>query len=197
MVAFDYRFEQPGCSLNLSLLVDEAMTIVEWTGTNNYRGYFGNAVIGATELARQDGQWHHVAFNLRDMIRASRFGGKPPARQVQAAELATWATNHGPHRPGYDNPLGASVRIDNFTIYSPADPNPAFAWRAPIPVKGYSFAFDRQPDTEPPATIMTTATQKRLPGVEPGVHYFHVRAMDEKGRWSATAHRRIEVTGTP
>ena len=31
LISFDYRFLQPGCGLNLSLLLNGAMTIVTWT----------------------------------------------------------------------------------------------------------------------------------------------------------------------
>jgi hypothetical protein len=60
MVSFDYRFEQPGCALNLAMMVNGAMTIVGWTGVNPPGSYFASAVVGDTLPAVQDGAWHHT-----------------------------------------------------------------------------------------------------------------------------------------
>ncbi|MBQ2336248.1 MAG: hypothetical protein II381_08045, partial [Victivallales bacterium] len=54
-VSFNYRFKQAGCALNLSMLVNDAMTIVEWTNKNIEGGYFAPSVVGVSEpYALQD-----------------------------------------------------------------------------------------------------------------------------------------------
>jgi len=192
-VAFDYKFEQRGCALNLSMLANEAMTIVEWTGANRRGNYFSDSVIGRTEWARQDGKWHHVEFDLLDMLLKTRFTDPQIRGEITVAELSTWATSHS--YGTYTNPLGARVKIDNFTISSPRGRNPAFVWRvhAPGKMKGYSYAFDQTPTTIPPEKVRTQAERAELTDVEPSTWYFHVRACDQEGRWSDTTHREIEI----
>jgi hypothetical protein len=195
MVSFDYKFEQPGCALNLSMLVNEAMTIVEWTGPNAPNGYFGDAVIGRTERAAQDAQWHHVEFNLRDMILASRFSGQDRHAAITVSELATWATNH--HGHGYVNPQGARVRFDNIAIYATASDAAAFEWTPEPqdePPVGYSVVFDQTPDTVPPESVSTNENEARFADLGPGTWFLHVRACSPEGTWSETARRKIELT---
>jgi hypothetical protein len=193
-VAFDYKFEQPGCALNLSMLVNGAMTIVEWTGKNRPGNYFHAAVVGATPRAVQDGRWHHVEFDLRDMLLKTRFRGTDTHAGLTATELATWATSAGGR--GYRNPAGARVRIDNFCIFSPRGRAPSFEWRVDAPpdrVKGYSYLLDTSPDTVAPEIILTGDTRAEFQDVAPGTQYFHVRACGTDGRWGETGHCRIEI----
>ncbi|OGV74026.1 MAG: hypothetical protein A3K18_16680 [Lentisphaerae bacterium RIFOXYA12_64_32] len=195
-IAFDCKFEQRGCALNLSLLVNEAMTIVEWTGANPPGNYFQSSVIGATDKARQDGQWQHVEFDLRDMILTRRLRDPQSRGRIRAAELATWATGHQPHGGAYQNPFPAQVKIDNFAIFSPHGRSPAFEWRVPgatRPPQGYACAFDTAPDTVPLEQVTTTAARAEFADVQPGVWFFHVRAQGANGAWGETTHCRIEI----
>ena len=192
-VAFDYKFERPGCALNLSMLVNDAMTVVEWTGANRRGNYFSDSVVGRTEWARQDGKWHHVEFDLLDMILKTRLTDPQIRGEIAVAELATWATSHS--YGTYTNPLGARDKIDNFTIFSPRGRNPAFAWRvhAPCEMKGYSYVFDQSTNTVPPEKVRTQAKRAGLKNVKPGTWYLHVRACGQDGRWGESAHRKIEI----
>jgi hypothetical protein len=193
-IAFDYKFEQPGCNLNLSLLVHEAMTIVEWTGPNRPGNYFHDAVVGHLPEARQDGAWHHVEFDLRDMVRRTRFPNAATRGRILASELSCWATNR--HGGGYVNPNAARVRIDNFTIFSPRGVAPEFRWMVPGPgpaPTGYATVLDQKPDTVPGEKVNTTAPVRRYQDVAPGRYWFHVRARYADGRWGPAGHRQIEV----
>ena len=194
-VSFDYKFEQPRCSLNLSMLANEAMTIVEWTGRNRHGNYFADSVIGRTEPAVQDGQWHHTEFDLRDMLLKTRFSDAERRGPIAVTELATWSTSHW-NGGAYNNPLGARVRVDNFTIHSDDGTSPAFEWKVPgtaAPMKGYSCLWDRQTDSVPPAEVTTTANRAQYRDVEAGEWFFHVRACDRHDRWSPPAHRRVTI----
>jgi hypothetical protein len=196
-ISFDYKFEQPGCALNLSLLVNEAMTIVEWTGPNAHGNYFHDGIVGKTPRAKQDGQWHHTNINLLDMLVTGRFPGDRARGQLTAGELATWATSHT-GRGAYVNPGGARLKLDNITIHSPRDRTPSFEWRVhgydEELLGGYSYVFDENPETVPSQTINTEATQARLHDISPGQWFFHVRAADTEGKWGETAHLAVELS---
>lgn len=194
-VAFDYKFDQPGCALNLSMLVNGAMTIVEWTGRNSPGNYFHDSVVGRTGPAEQDRRWHHVEFDLYEMLLAKRFTNPRIRSRLLVTELSTWATSH--NRGGaYVNPLGAIVKFDNFTVYSPRGRSPGFEWRLHDWEGGeaeYSYAFDQAQSTIPPQRAMARRTSVRFNAVEPGVWFFHVRAVSPDQRWGETAHRQIEI----
>jgi hypothetical protein len=171
------------------------MTIVEWTGPNGRGNYFWDSIIGKSEVAVQDGRWHHVEVNLLEMLKATRFKGGLP-EDLTASELATWATAHG--GGGYVNPGNAQIFIDNFTVYSNKGRSPSFEWRMPIdslPANGYSFVLDQKADTVPPETSMTTDTIKGFENLEPGTWYFHVRAVGADGKWGEAAHRKFVIDG--
>jgi len=192
MVSFDYRFEQPGCALNLAMMVNGAMTIVEWTGVNPPGSHFTPAVIGRTEPAIQDGSWHHVAFDLGEMLLATRFAKPETRARITVSELATWAAYHV-GLPG--SPDHARVRVDNLCIYSDRGADPAFAWAQPPgspQAQGYAVIFDQKAESVPPEAVTTTATQGAYPQVAPGDWSLHVRARNERG-WGPTAHRTLRV----
>ncbi|MBQ7650151.1 MAG: hypothetical protein IJS15_04285, partial [Victivallales bacterium] len=191
--SFDYKITTPVCMLNFSLLVNDIMTIVEWTGPNGVGNYFWESIVGKADVAVQDGRWHHVEVNLLDMLKATRFKNGLPEDLV-ASELATWATAHG--GGGYVNPLNARILIDNFAVYSNRGRNPSFEWRMPtesLPANGYSFALDQKSDTMPPETNMTSETSKRFDNLEPGVWYFHVRAVGADGKWGPATQKKFVI----
>ena len=127
------------------------------------------------------------------MLREKRFLGKLPSDLV-ASELATWGTCHNGH--GYDNPPGARLLIDNFTLYSPHDSTPTFEWRMPVgslTADGYSYVFDQSETTIPPEVITTRDTQASFTEVAPGRWHLHLRARSAEGKWGPTAHFRIDI----
>ncbi len=191
--AFDYKITTPVCMLNFSLLVNDVMTIVEWTGPNGRGNYFWESIIGKSEVAVQDGKWHHVEVNLLEMLKATRFKSGLPEDLV-ASELATWATAHG--GGGYVNPHNAQILIDNFTVYSNKGRNPSFEWRLPsesLPAAGYSFVLDQKPDTVPPETVTTKETTKGFDNLASGVWHFHIRAVGTDGKWGPATHTKIII----
>jgi hypothetical protein len=192
MVSFDYRFEQPGCALNLAMMVNGAMTIVGWTGTNPAGSYFAPAVIGNTDAAVQDGAWHHTQFDLGAMLLAARFPKPEKRARITVSELATWAASHV-GLPG--SPEHARVRIDNLCLFSHRGQDPEFAWAQPAgspPAQGYAVSFGQNRDAVPPEQVTSTQTRCAYRGVAPGEWYLHVRACNDQG-WGPTAHRGIQI----
>ncbi len=191
-VSFNYRFKQPGCALNLSMLVNDAMTIVEWTNKNIAGGYFAPAVVGTTEpFALQDDAWHETTFDLRDMLLKTRFTNGLPPTGLIAAELSTWATAVNGH--GYVNPKDARLYIDNFTIYSNKGKDPAFTWSTTADDNGYAVVFDQKPDTVPPENVTHTEAKASFPKTAPGTWFLHVRSRTKANAWSPAAHKKIVI----
>ncbi|MBP5640822.1 MAG: hypothetical protein J6X55_15175 [Victivallales bacterium] len=190
--SFNYRFRQSGCALVLSLLVNDAMTIVEWTGKDRHGSYFTEGLVGKTnEYAIQDGQWHESVCDLRSQLLKTRFAKSIPPTGITATELSTWATNH--HGGGYSNPADARVYIDNFTIYSNHGKNPAFEWQQRVTDAGYAVIFDQKPDTIPEEKVTQKESRSEYKDVAPGTWFIHVRTQDKSGAWSAAAHKRIII----
>jgi len=193
-VSFDYRFAIPGCALNLSLLVNDAMSIVEWTGPNRPGNNFELATIGAADLAQQDGSWHNCAFDLAAMLLSQRFAGAREQSLMTASELSFWATNH--QGRGYYNPLEAKLYIDNILLYSERGRDPAFRWQQPPgsrPAVAYAYLFNQEEDSVPPEEINFREPAITFPGTAPGVWYFHLRAVAANQQWSPTTHRKITI----
>ncbi len=94
--------------------------------------------------------------------------------------------------------ISSSTHPSQTTWY--ADNDPSFTWTAssdPLSgVAGYSYVIDQVSNTTPDTTIDTTGTSKSYTDVGnggSGVFYFHVRAKDNAGNWSTTAHYTIKI----
>jgi hypothetical protein len=79
---------------------------------------------------------------------------------------------------------------------------PAVSWTAAGGVgaaAGYSYVFDREPDTVPATTVRTAATSLTLPVSVDGVWYFHLRAKDgySSPHWSPTETLMMRIDATP
>lgn len=64
---------------------------------------------------------------------------------------------------------------------------------------GFFYVWDRQADTEPSATRGTFDDRRMLllNDQAPGTWYFHINAVDQLGRTSSTAHRRVRIGPNP
>lgn len=81
-----------------------------------------------------------------------------------------------------------------------ASPNVMFNWTFPVAddqIGGVTYTLDRFADTVPTALatpIPVTQKQLFVPGLAPGVWFFHVMAVDQKGyRTKAAAHYRVDI----
>lgn len=192
-IAFDYKFEVPGCAVNLSGLLNKEMYVVEWLTVCRPGAYFTPYVVGRVARGLQDRQWHHLDFDLLQMVHASGRAG-PSALPLTAEQLNTWAMQAG--RPTYYNPLDASLKIDNFTIYSPRGRSPTFRWHLPGPSQAdvvYAYSIDHEAATTPPEMPVTPTPEFQYYDLEPGRWFFHVRARDGQGRWGPSAHLEMEI----
>ncbi len=201
-VAFDYKFPQTGTALTLTLLTGGALAVVEWTGSVGNNAYYRHkrvraAVVGNIGPAVQDDRWHHVEFDLGKMLGKTFYAGDELPEGLQVREFGTWACSPNPQSRGtFSNPPGARVRIDNFTLFSERGDDPAFEWSLHGYSKqpsGYSYSWNRNPETLPPETIRTPAPRAEFRDVEAGVWYFHVRARGPDGKWGEASHRRVVI----
>jgi hypothetical protein len=206
---FDYRFQIPNDTmatrrwrrrrntstppaehspyhLNLVAIVNGDMQIIKFIGGPDGYNVFNENTIGEIEDVKADGEWHHASIDFGAMLR-KRY---PHAPRFSAEYVGTWAG--GPH--GYENPQGASLWLDNITLFSTAGNSAAFEWRAPDDgngISGYSFALDQKPDTTPQEKVLAAETHREFKGLKPGTWYFHLRARDGAGNWSATTHTKF------
>jgi hypothetical protein len=65
-------------------------------------------------------------------------------------------------------------------------------------IVGYATIVNRIPDFNPNVqNISGNVTSQRLPLVEDGISYFHIRAIDGAGNFSRTVHYRLQVSTGP
>ena len=139
---------------------------------------------------KQDGKWHAAEFDFGAFLR----GRYPNTPRFFADYLGTWATGV---RASYDNPRGASLWLDNITLYSPRATSAAFEWQPPADpngVLGYSYVVDQKPETLPDEKIVTREPRCHLKNLKPGAWVFHVRACDGAGNWGPATHLPFQLT---
>lgn len=64
-------------------------------------------------------------------------------------------------------------------------------------VVGYSYVLDQVSTTTPDTVSEGTASTKSYTALTDGIHWFHVRALNGAGLWSATKHFSVRVDATP
>ncbi|MEA3401985.1 MAG: tetratricopeptide repeat protein [Armatimonadota bacterium] len=174
VISFDYRFD-PG--VKLDLLVHMAGQWWAIAMTDNPSG-----TIGRVPGMRADGKWHHASVNLAPILKQRQRRGPLNVDAVIVGD-----------RNSRDNRKGATAHFDNFIIGSVGTVKPVFRWGATdtTGVAGYSYVLDQQPATVPPAQSQGTAAAKSFEGLQTGVHFLHVRAVDGAGNWGPPAHYAI------
>jgi len=103
-------------------------------------------------------------------------------------------------------PAGGACQVDNVEISRADWPGAHLEWELPADdsgVRGFSYAYDRMPETEPPEAVMSAAPSALEAG-EPagryappfstkgGVWYFHIRACDGAGNWGPATHYPVD-----
>ncbi|HEX2039243.1 MAG TPA: hypothetical protein VHF47_05860 [Acidimicrobiales bacterium] len=120
---------------------------------------------------------------------------------VRAQTAATWTqTAHfqirvdgtAPAAP----PVSSTTHPTQTTWYTNANPSVSFPTSDTAPVDGYSWVLDQASGTDPDLTSDTTATTLNFSGLADGVHWFHVKARNASGLWSATTHFAIRIDTT-
>ena len=94
-------------------------------------------------------------------------------------------------------------------ISSATDPDPTriyhsstlgFEWTssdAGSGITGYSYRLDTDPHSVAAPELRTLQSAVRLVGLNTGTYYFHVRALDRAGNWSASASFPVHIDVTP
>ena len=166
----------PGGHGALMFPINLAFHVVTLNGTAR------DPLLGTATGVVDDGKWHHVRFDLAKMMASAGMdaGVTIPyiaTRRTDASGIDSWTF------------------IDNFQLHSGRSRKIRLMWKpaAGGRVEGYSFALDRDARTEPDAKPEGAATSRIYENLEPGKWYFHVRAVDDEGRWGDTAHFEIEV----
>ncbi len=86
-------------------------------------------------------------------------------------------------------------------IISPTHPNnnkwysateAVFRWEIPEGVTAVRSVADKQPRTTPSGTGDTNVTEKKVSGLDDGIHYFHLQYRDKSG-WGVVSHYRFQV----
>lgn len=148
-------------------------------------------LIGEIPNVQADNQWHYAEFDLYRMLRDN----DPHAPGYKVMQM--WIADSG----WTSNAPGQTYHIDDFTlipIVSAATPL-KLTWQLQdiSGLGGANWSIDRNPMTELPRTVVTTADAVEYadPGDVDG--WLHVRAVDSAGNWSPTAHRRVLIDSTP
>ena len=155
---------------------------------------WGRKPVGSFHGIVSDGRWHHAELNLGSILAArSPADGKLMVNGIQFINWdkpAFMKTQFG--RTGRK---GSFYCIDNFRILGYGGPNASFTWSSEDEngVAGYSFVFDREPNTIPPEKSMGMVTQEVVEGMGEGRWYLHVRAVDKPGNWGPANHYMVFV----
>jgi len=173
-VSFEYRMS-PKVKVHFLLYISGRWYGIKLTAPSTYPNYKN---IGAVKVTADD-KWHRVSFNLFEILKAA----KAPSYRVTYLTIADYQ-NHS-------NPAGAAYYVDNFSIFGTGAAAPAFTVRSvdPTGIERYAFAIDRQAASVPDVKQAVSERTFRSPALEePGWWYFHARAQDGAGNWSAPAH---------
>lgn len=136
--------------------------------------------------------------------------GTPAWTQQNITDGTHWLHVRAEDAGGRWGPTGSyRVLVDGSTPVAPAvtsstdpdpgqeynTPDPAFSWTGPTPrsgVAGYSYVLDQDPSTVPDTVSEGTGTSTSYSGLDDGVYYFHVRALNGAGTWGDTATFEIQ-----
>ena len=169
------------------------------------KGWWAVAVNGGTRQYPRvgtmqpiaDGRWHRAELPIAAWLASANAYAAPIVRAV-----AVVATNC---RAGQTSVL----RLDDLRLVPAvfACPELKLTWQAQdvSGIEGYSFVFDRRPDTVPKPSIKTTKGEAAFANsagafgrvgasVSWGTYYFHCRALDRAGHWGPPLHRALSVS---
>jgi len=189
-LSFDYRIP-PEAKVNLYITAGGKDYCLLLTG----RKIDAFPVIGRVEVIADD-QWHHAEVNLAELLRAAN----APANNVEEISIADRRDDpQGLSWYGFGgSPGGSQVHFDDFFLRAAGDRQVTLEWKpaatdtAPL---GYSYVFDRKPDTVPPTKDLGPTASAQFTADAPGIWYFHVRGRVNSGKWGDTFHYAVVVKG--
>ena len=172
VMAFDIRI-LPGTKVNVLLYIDKKYYAVRLTGGERL------PVIGSIPEATDDGQWHRVRFDAREMLRKAVPEAQNPDMRVCA--IAGWSDG---------NDVGATFYLDNFALIGPRSPLPLFSYMSAdaTGIADYRISFDQNPDGGTTEGGGSRSGKGLLAADKAGMWYIHAAARDGAGNWSETVH---------
>ncbi len=189
ILAFDYRIP-PEANVAFQLHVFGRPYQVSLTDTEDER----NRWLGQVPDIVADGTWRQAEIDLTALVVAH-----PEARR-QTRSLHVGTVEVGDF--GYaGNAPGVWYEMDNLNLIPVASTKKGLElkWRAHDAggIAGYSYLWDDQPGTEPPATVQTATPAAIVADLPEGRNYFHIRAIDRSGNAGPTNHYTFIVDNTP
>jgi hypothetical protein len=155
----------------------------------------------AVPLGRIDGivaddQWRHADVDLLGLLQRQRPGVDTfPVDEI----FVGIASNDDYLQAGFGgNPALCTWYVDNFTLCGGGGDALTVAWEnvSKVPADTYSFEVNDDPRTTPDEKPDAAGTTMQVAGLAPGVHYFHVRARGQDGRWGPATHYCVNVDKT-
>ncbi|HVA91338.1 MAG TPA: hypothetical protein VNL71_16005, partial [Chloroflexota bacterium] len=167
-------------------------------GYDFVRTYFSPLNGGFPLNFRRDNRWHQITLNLYQLIRNDLPTG---AIVVDRMVFGDWEPS------GWlgVRPSSANAPMASFLLADVAMPavsrrsTASFSWSEPAGagITAYSYLFDRQPDTVPPARSMGPATTTRVGPLASGSYWLHVRARNQAGIWGPAANYPFVIDTLP
>lgn len=147
-----------------------------------------------------DDKWHHYQVDVLALLRAKL----PNVANFQIDAIAlgqVQAVAHRQYVPVDDGDVGSAYYITNFAALAPVNMTDlTFTLTSPASARAYAFVLDQKMDTTPApgAPGPSNPISVSLPaGASDGAWYFHVRALNANGQWSASAHFPLLIDRQP
>jgi len=177
--SFFYR-TNPSLRLDLRVLLGEETRTIRFTDVDNTW-----PCLGSIESVVQDSRWHLATVPLLALLKNAGLQD----RQVTGLQLASQGY------PG--NQEGQVLRVDDLSLLRNLRANAPFRvwWRSEGTAAGYSFHTDVAPEAVPDEVVDVEIPEAILEGHPPGRFWFHVRGVDEEGRWGPACH--LELMASP
>ncbi|MHB8706446.1 MAG: OmpL47-type beta-barrel domain-containing protein, partial [Coriobacteriia bacterium] len=174
--AFSWTASDPGSVAGYSFELDQSVSTIpdETSEGTGARASFAD---------KADGTWY---FHVRALDTLGRWGSTDHLA-VRIDTAAPTVTT-----------LSSSTHASSTTWYSNNDPG--FTWTATdalSTVVGYSYELDQIAATTPDTTSEGAGTSYMASNKSDGTWYFHVRALDAAGNWSAPSHRTVLIDTAP
>ncbi|MBR4901347.1 MAG: hypothetical protein IKZ46_10440, partial [Victivallales bacterium] len=179
-ISFDYNIPDP-------------QTYIDLIVTGSGRSAFGMTDKEAREdqylqdipNIQADGKWHRAIVDLRPYFdrRSTTF----PQQSWNINQIAIGNFYYSGTEPGSTYAV-SNMRLAQIvtTVNGPF----ALNWTSndPSGIDGYSYVWDDKDDTMPDTKANTTLSSVSFEKLEPGLKYFHIRAVDKNGNWGPAAH---------
>ncbi len=193
---FSYRFG-PDAKVNLYLKLNDPFDRWYWISLTGPMVTDARMVYLGSVRKRADGRWRRATFNIGEALKRVN----PTGVEFRVKEMRIGYLHEGYLRAGIGgNHKGTTYHLDGFHIgsYGPAKAKLHLAL-SNGQAKGFSTLVSRSREATAPAKVATTkALVSAVPtSAKTGMWYGHVRARDDKGRWTPATHFPFYVSPMP